>query len=105
VRAAPLEFLAPDPQRFPCLRHAQEAARLGGLAPASLNAADEIAVQAFLDNRLNFGDIPAVIELVMERAQGGAMSSLEAVLDADGEARALASQAVAHRGVGQSVQA
>jgi 1-deoxy-D-xylulose-5-phosphate reductoisomerase len=105
VRSGPLEFLAPDPQRFPCLRLAQEAARLGGLAPASLNAADEIAVQAFLDNRLNFGDIPAVIELVMERAQGGAMTSLEAVLDADSEARALASQAVARRAVGQGVQA
>jgi 1-deoxy-D-xylulose-5-phosphate reductoisomerase len=105
VRAGPLEFLAPDPQRFPCLRHAQEAARLGGLAPASLNAADEIAVQAFLDNRLNFGDIPAVIELVMERAQGGAMTSLEAVLNADGEARALATQAVAHRAAAQSAQA
>ncbi len=105
VRAAPLEFLAPDPQRFPCLRHAQEAARLGGLAPASLNAADEIAVQAFLDNQLNFGDIPAVIELVMERAPGGSMSSLEAVLDADGEARALASEAVARRSAAQGVRA
>jgi 1-deoxy-D-xylulose-5-phosphate reductoisomerase len=105
VRAGPLEFLAPDPQRFPCLRHAQEAARLGGLMPASLNAADEIAVQAFLDNRLNFGDIPAVIELVMERAQGGAMTSLEAVLDADGAARMLASEAVAHRAPRQDLQA
>jgi 1-deoxy-D-xylulose-5-phosphate reductoisomerase len=105
VRAGPLEFLAPDPQRFPCLRHAQEAARLGGLAPASLNAADEIAVQAFLDNRLNFGDIPAVIELVMERVPGGAMTSLEAVLDADGAARALATQAVARRAVGQGARA
>ena len=105
IRAAPLEFLAPDPQRFPCLRHAQEAARLGGLAPASLNAADEIAVQAFLDNQLNFGDIPAVIELVMERAPGGSMSSLEAVLDADGEARALASEAVARRSAAQGVRA
>src|SRR5262249_15856377 len=62
VRSARLDFLAPDPQRFPCLRHAQEAARIGGLSCASLNAADEIAVQAFLDKQLNFGDIPAVIE-------------------------------------------
>jgi 1-deoxy-D-xylulose-5-phosphate reductoisomerase len=105
ARASPLEFLAPDSQRFPCLRHAQEAARLGGLMPASLNAADEIAVQAFLDNRLNFRDIPAVIELVMERAQGGAMSNLEAVLDADGSARMLASQAVSHLARRQDVQA
>ena len=103
VRAARLDFMAPDPQRFPCLRHAQEAARLGGLSCASLNAADEIAVQAFLDKQLNFGDIPIVIESVMGRVRGGAMTGLEAVLAADGEARALASEFVARRPAGQSV--
>jgi 1-deoxy-D-xylulose-5-phosphate reductoisomerase len=97
VQSARLDFLAPDPVRFPCLRHAQEAARLGGLTCASLNAADEIAVQAFLDKQLNFGDIPAVIECVMDRVQGGAMTGLEAVLAADGEARALASELIARR--------
>jgi 1-deoxy-D-xylulose-5-phosphate reductoisomerase len=105
VRAGRLEFLAPDPERFPCLRHAREAARLGGLHCASLNAADEIAVQAFLDKRLNFGDIPAVIETVMARVQGGAMTGLEAVLAADGEARALASEVVARHSTAQSVRA
>jgi 1-deoxy-D-xylulose-5-phosphate reductoisomerase len=105
VRAGRLEFLAPDPERFPCLRHAREAARLGGLCCASLNAADEIAVQAFLDKQLNFGDIPAVIETVMARVQGGAMTGLDAVLAADGEARALASEAIARRTAGQSVRA
>jgi 1-deoxy-D-xylulose-5-phosphate reductoisomerase len=105
VRAGRLEFLAPDPERFPCLRHAREAARLGGLSCASLNAADEIAVQAFLDKQLNFGDIPAVIETVMARVQGGAMTGLDAVLAADGEARALASEAIARRSTGQSVRA
>jgi 1-deoxy-D-xylulose-5-phosphate reductoisomerase len=104
VRSARLDFLAPDPQRFPCLRHAQEAARLGGLSCASLNAADEIAVQAFLDKQLNFGDIPAVIESVMGRVRGGMMTGLEAVLAADGEARALASEVVARRAGAQSVQ-
>ena len=103
VRSARLDFLAPDSQRFPCLRHAQEAARLGGLSCASLNAADEIAVQAFLDKRLNFGDIPAVIESVMGRVTGGAMTGLEAVMAADGEARALASELVARRTAGLSV--
>jgi 1-deoxy-D-xylulose-5-phosphate reductoisomerase len=103
VRAARLDFLAPDPQRFPCLRHAQEAARLGGLSCASLNAADEIAVQAFLDKQLNFGDIPAVIESVMGRVRGGAMTGLEAVLAADGEARALASEVIARHSSGQRV--
>ena len=57
-------------------------ARLGGLFCASLNAADEVAVQAFLDQQLNFGDIPAVIEMVMGRVKGGAMTGLDAVLDA-----------------------
>jgi 1-deoxy-D-xylulose-5-phosphate reductoisomerase len=105
VRAGRLDFLAPDPERFPCLRHAREAARLGGLYCASLNAVDEIAVQAFLDKRLNFGDIPAVIETVMARVQGGAMTGLEAVLAADGEARRLASEAVARRTAALSVRA
>jgi 1-deoxy-D-xylulose-5-phosphate reductoisomerase len=105
IRAARLDFLAPDPGRFPCLRHAQEAARLGGLFCASLNAADEVAVQAFLDQQLNFGDIPAVIETVMGRVIGGAMTGLEAVLDADTQARALASEAVTARAGRQSVQA
>jgi 1-deoxy-D-xylulose-5-phosphate reductoisomerase len=104
VRAGRLDFLAPDPERFPCLRHAREAARLGGLLCASLNAADEIAVQAFLDKRLNFGDIPAVIETVMARVQGGAMTGLAAVMAADEEARALASEAIARRGAGQSMR-
>ena len=105
VRAGRLDFLAPDSERFPCLRHAREAARLGGLLCASLNAADEIAVQAFLDKRLNFGDIPAVIETVMARVQGGAMTGLAAVMAADEEARALASEAIARRSAGQSMRA
>jgi len=105
VRAGRLDFQAPDPERFPCLRLARDAAQRGGLHCASLNAADEIAVQAFLDKRLNFGDIPAVCETVMERVQGGAMTGLEAVLAADGEARALAREAVEHRQGLQSVRA
>ena len=99
VQAGRLDFLAPDPARFPCLRHAREAARLGGLYCASLNAADEIAVQAFLDKRLNFGDIPAVIETVMARVQGGAMTGLAEVMAADAEARRLASELIARRPV------
>jgi 1-deoxy-D-xylulose-5-phosphate reductoisomerase len=105
VRAGRLDFLAPDAERFPCLRHAREAARIGGLHCASLNAADEIAVQAFLDKRLNFGDIPEVIESVMDRVKGGAMTGLDAVLAADGEARALASEIIARRTAPQSVRA
>ena len=102
TRAGRLDFMAPDPGRFPCLRHAQEAARLGGLACVSLNAADEVAVQAFLEQRLNFGEIPTVIEMVMTRVQGGEMTGLDAVMATDGEARALAAEAVARRSAGQS---
>jgi 1-deoxy-D-xylulose-5-phosphate reductoisomerase len=105
VRAGRLDFQAPDPERFPCLRLARASAESGGLCCASLNAADEIAVQAFLDKRLNFGDIPAVIERVMERVQGGVMTGLDAVLAADSEARALAREAVLRCAAAQSVQA
>jgi 1-deoxy-D-xylulose-5-phosphate reductoisomerase len=105
VRAGRLDFQAPDPERFPCLRLARASAERGGLWCASLNAADEIAVQAFLDKQLNFGDIPAVIDRVMERVQGGAMTGLDAVLAADSEARALAREAVVDRAGVQSMRA
>jgi 1-deoxy-D-xylulose-5-phosphate reductoisomerase len=105
VRAGRLDFQAPDPDRFPCLRLARASAEAGGLSCASLNAADEVAVAAFLDKRLNFGDIPAVIERVMERVQGGAMTGLDAVLATDDEARALAREAIARRMGAQSMRA
>jgi len=95
ARAGPLEFAAPDRARFPCLGLAEAAARSGGAACAWLNAADEVAVQAFLDKQLNFGDIPGVIERVMNDAPGGVLNDLEAVLAADGEARACARAALA----------
>jgi len=95
IQAARLDFQAPDPERFPCLRLAAEAARSGGLAPLWLNAADEEAVAAFLDKRLNFGDIPAVIESVMNSFKGGDMADLSSVLAADAEARACARQIIA----------
>lgn len=87
VRAARLEFCAPDAVRFRCLALAQEAARTGGLQPVVLNAANEVAVQAFLDRQLNFPDISAVIESVMTTAACGPIRSLEDVLQADAEAR------------------
>jgi 1-deoxy-D-xylulose-5-phosphate reductoisomerase len=94
IRAAKLEFRQPDTARFPCLALAQAAVAAGGLMGASLNAADEVAVAAFLDKQLNFGDIPAVIETVMNKVHGGAITDLDAVLAADAEARALAREAV-----------
>jgi 1-deoxy-D-xylulose-5-phosphate reductoisomerase len=94
VKLGRLEFRAPDPLRFPCLRLAPEAIRAGGVMPAVLNAANEVAVQAFLDRRLNFLDIPAVIEAVMDGATGGSATDLDAVLAADRSAREAATAAV-----------
>jgi len=90
-----LDFCAPDPQRFPCLGLAQAAARAGGLRPAILNAANEIAVQAFLDRRLNFTEIPAVTETVLGAMAGGMVRDLDDVLAADAEARTRALGAIA----------
>ena len=92
VRTARLDFCAPDTARFGCLALAQAAARAGGLAPAVLNAANEVAVQAFLERRLNFPDIAAVIDSVVTRSTGGAIRVLDDVLHADAEARALAEE-------------
>lgn len=87
IRTARLEFCAPDGERFRSLALAQAAAKAGGLQPAILNAANEVAVQAFLERRLNFLEIPAVIEAVVKSMNGGRISSLEDVLAADAEAR------------------
>jgi 1-deoxy-D-xylulose-5-phosphate reductoisomerase len=94
VKVAQLEFRAPDLTRFRCLALGQAAARSGGLAPATLNAANEIAVAGFLEGRLNFLGIPEVIESVMTKATPGRIGSLDDVLAADAEARALAREAL-----------
>jgi 1-deoxy-D-xylulose-5-phosphate reductoisomerase len=95
IRTARLEFCAPDVERFRCLALAQAAARAGGLQPAILNAANEVAVQAFLDRELNFPDIASVIEAVLAStsARGRALA-LEDVLAADAEARQLARERI-----------
>ena len=97
AKVGSLEFRAPDRERFPCLGLAEAAAREGSLACAWLNAADEVAVQAFLDKQLNFGDIPGVIEKVMESAPGGQIEDLNAVLGADALARERARAVLAAR--------
>lgn len=91
---ARLDFQAPDLQRFPCLRLAQEAAEAGGTAPAILNAANEVAVQAFLDQRICFTDIPKLIEQVLERTPHRAVTSLDIVLHDDTAARCEAEQQI-----------
>ena len=94
AKVGSLGFRAPDRERFPCLGLAEAAARAGSLACTWLNAADEVAVQAFLDRQVNFGDIPGVIERVMDRVPGGLMKDLDAVIAADSEARAYAHAAL-----------
>jgi 1-deoxy-D-xylulose-5-phosphate reductoisomerase len=99
VKVGQLEFQAPDPERFPALRLARAAAEAGGLASTWLNAADEVAVQAFLDKRLNFGDIPGVIASTMNKFGGGNLTDLASVLAADAEARAVTQEALGRSGV------
>ncbi len=82
-----LTFEAPDFERFPALRLAREALRHGGCAPTVLNAANEVAVQAFLDGRIGFTDIARKVERVMGRSNFGVASDLDAVAAADGAAR------------------
>jgi len=89
-----LDFEKPDQGRFPCLRLAYEAVALGGTAATILNAANEIAVQAFLDRRLRFVDIPAVIEMTLTDMSIGQASTLKQILDADQHARETASRNV-----------
>ncbi len=87
VQVGRLSFEAPDLERFPCLALAGQAARAGGSAPAVLNAANEVAVAAFLARRLNFAGIAGVIESVLQRHETGPVSSLEDALAADAWAR------------------
>jgi 1-deoxy-D-xylulose-5-phosphate reductoisomerase len=87
IKVGSLRFEAPDLRRFPALALAQEAARAGGSRPASLNAANEVAVSAFLEGGLNFARIPSVIESVMATTSGGEIRDLDDVLAADAEAR------------------
>jgi len=84
---ARLDFERPDLQRFPCLALAFAALRAGGAAPAMLNAANEEAVEAFLDRRITFLDIARVIEPCLERCADFAVDSLDAVFAADAQAR------------------
>ncbi|MCM3872057.1 MAG: 1-deoxy-D-xylulose-5-phosphate reductoisomerase [Pyrinomonadaceae bacterium] len=84
---ATLHFEAPDPDRFPCIALAYRALREGGTLPAVLNAANEEAVKAFIDERISLTDIPRVIELAMDQHTTHPALDLETVLKADREAR------------------
>ena len=87
-----LSFVAPDLARFPCLRLAYDALRAGGSAAAILNAANEVAVQAFLNGEIGFRMIDQVIEKVMNRLPAVAVSDIETLFEQDRQARAVATE-------------
>ena len=89
-----LDFSPPDMGKFPCLRLAYEAVGDGGAKPIALNAADEVAVGAFLDNCIAFNEIPRIIEDVLAATKTGKMESIKQVLEADASARELARERV-----------
>lgn len=95
TQMAALQFYQPDFARFPCLALAFDALRAGGTAPALLNAANEVAVESFLERRIGFRDIDRVIRRVMDAVAHGPASSIEAVMAQDARAREAAQAEIA----------
>jgi 1-deoxy-D-xylulose-5-phosphate reductoisomerase len=93
-----LDFVAPDLDKFPCLRLAYEAAEAGGAKSIALNASDEIAVAAFLSGEIGFNDIPATVQAVMRETRDRHPESIEEVLVCDSEARKLAREMISSSG-------
>jgi 1-deoxy-D-xylulose-5-phosphate reductoisomerase len=89
-----MDFEEPDLERFPCLRLAYEAIDKGGTLPTVLNAANEIAVDAFLNEEVRFTDIPVIIERCMERFEVKPAKSLDIILEADQQARRVSKQII-----------
>jgi 1-deoxy-D-xylulose-5-phosphate reductoisomerase len=104
VRNGPLTFEEPDPERFPCLRLAREAGEAGGLAPAVLNAANEVAVEAFLKHEIGFPEIPVVIEECLSRGATSGAPTLENLREIDVFTRQEARELVRGRLGGVRVQ-
>ena len=94
TRQPALEFSKPDVDRFPCVSLGRAALEAGGTAPAVLNAANEIAVAAFLSNRLGFQQIPAIIEAVLSKTPCEPAASLDIIQGADSAARIAAKELI-----------
>ncbi|MBT8593599.1 1-deoxy-D-xylulose-5-phosphate reductoisomerase [Polynucleobacter paneuropaeus] len=94
TQQAALNFMEPDLQHFPCLSLAFQAGKQGGTAPVILNAANEIAVAAFLDNALQYLQIPEVVERVLNTTPPSTPSSLEDILEVDAKSRVLATDVI-----------
>ncbi len=90
-----LDFCPPDLKKFPCLRLAYEAVEAGGAKTVALNAADEVAVAAFLEGRIRFDQIPRIIEAVLVATNSGKLESIRRVLETDADARQCAHRQVA----------
>jgi 1-deoxy-D-xylulose-5-phosphate reductoisomerase len=97
ARIGTLTFETPDTEAFPCLGLAYRAAAAGGDAPAALNAANEIAVAAFLDGRLSWPGIADVVSEVLDGHRPGKVTTIEDVVESDGRARRCAAAAVDRR--------
>lgn len=91
---ASLTFEAPDPERFPALRIARSALQEGGGAPTSLNAANEVAVQAFLSRHIGFLDIARVVEHTVDQLAGSKIGVMDDIMALDGQARRIAADLV-----------
>jgi 1-deoxy-D-xylulose-5-phosphate reductoisomerase len=89
-----LHFESPDVDRFPCIALAYRALETGGTLPAAMNAANEEAVNAFIEGRLGLTEIPQIIETVMNSHSNGPVSNIETVLSADRAARLLATKEI-----------
>jgi 1-deoxy-D-xylulose-5-phosphate reductoisomerase len=94
VTAMDLTFEAPDRHTFPCLDLGYQAGRAGGSAPAVLNAADEVAVHAFLQRRIGFSSIPVVVAAALDRVQWRELATVEDVMAVDTEARSVAGEVI-----------
>ena len=92
--SAALTFEAPDLETFGCLRLAREVGIAGGTAPCTLNAANEVAVHAFLAGRLSFLEIAEVIERTLEAVPGRQVHSFDSLIDADAEARRISGELI-----------
>ena len=95
IATGSLHFREPDGRRFPCLDLGRAALEQGGVAPCALNAADEVAVEAFLRGELRFPDIPRVIEKVMRETPAGHPNNMQDILESDRQARLYARESVA----------
>ncbi len=94
IQTAQLTFEAPDPIKFPALRLGRESMKMGGTATAIFSAANEVAVQAFLDGKIGFLDIEKIIEATLTQSKPEALANLDVLLQADQEARAFAGEQV-----------